>query len=98
MNKLLDSIKKLFSRQPQKAAYPGSPKPRADRFTLISWGVTWLIVLAALGFAFVKTQAAGSATVPLPTVGPDGQPAGCSAALQPPCRAPVSTPLTAPSN
>ena len=43
---------------------------RFDRFTLISWGVTWLIVLGALGFALWRTQQAGAATLPIPTAGP----------------------------
>ena len=41
-----------------------------DRFTLVSWGVTWLIVVLALGFALWKTRSANAALLPVPTAGP----------------------------
>ncbi len=79
MNKVLKNIRdKFFSggktrQKPtdtdnQKSA--GSARPKMDRFTLVSWAVTWVIVLAALGFALWKTQSGASAqtAVPLPTV------------------------------
>ncbi|HEY2980254.1 MAG TPA: LysM peptidoglycan-binding domain-containing M23 family metallopeptidase [Anaerolineales bacterium] len=77
MNKVRELISKLLAfiqKLRPAAASDGSSvvKPKPDRFTLVSWVVTWAIVLAALGFAFWKTQvnAAGSGTVPVPTAGP----------------------------
>jgi murein DD-endopeptidase MepM/ murein hydrolase activator NlpD len=69
MNKVFNPLKKLFARptQPNETA----PRPRLDRFTLVSWGVTWVIVLAALGFALWQTLGARAATTPLPTTPPD---------------------------
>ena len=71
MNKILDPIKNLFARfrKPKDAS---APRPKMDRFTAISWSVTWVIVLAALGFALWKTQGANAAaTTVLPTSAPD---------------------------
>ncbi len=81
MNKILDPLKKLFSRQAREAGAAQTPRPRPDRFTLVSWGVTGLIVLAASGFAFWKTQGSSSALVPVPTAGP--QAAGPKVELPP---------------
>ncbi len=82
MNKYVESIRKLISsfRKPASEAQqnsdaaPASAKP--DRFTKISWVVTWAIVIAALGFAFWKTQVntGSQATIPVPTAGPDEGP------------------------
>lgn len=71
MNKVLDPIKSFLARfrRPQGEA---APRQKMDRFTLVSWGVTWVIVLAALGFAFWKTQgSSAAATTVLPTAPPD---------------------------
>lgn len=73
MNKVLDSIKKLFARSSQPRD-PAQPRPRADRFTLVSWGVTWVIVLAALGFALWRTMGVSTAITPLPTSAPNSAP------------------------
>jgi murein DD-endopeptidase MepM/ murein hydrolase activator NlpD len=73
MNKVLDTIKNLLSRlrgQSEPASDPAS-RGKPDRFMLISWGITWLIVISALGFALWRTQAAGAAFVPEPTAAPD---------------------------
>jgi murein DD-endopeptidase MepM/ murein hydrolase activator NlpD len=79
MNRILDPLKNILARiRRPRDEDAGTPPPRLDRFTLISWGVTWLIVIAALGFALWKTQGAGAATTPLPTVGPGGEQPGVS--------------------
>lgn len=70
MNKVFAPLKKLFSR-PSRAQDPAPPRAQPDRFTLASWGITWVIVLAALGFAFWKTQGnSAAATTILPTAAP----------------------------
>jgi len=74
MNKILTRIKELFAR-------PAETR-RVDRFTLVSWGVTWLIVLSALGFALWRTQTRSSALLPQPTAAPDS--AGPKVELPPP--------------
>jgi murein DD-endopeptidase MepM/ murein hydrolase activator NlpD len=80
MNKFFASIQNLF-RAFRKSAAAGrgaspQPRPKPDRFTLVSWGLTWLIVIAALGFAFWRTQmnSASEATVPQPTAAPGENP------------------------
>jgi murein DD-endopeptidase MepM/ murein hydrolase activator NlpD len=70
MNKVLDTIKKIFARE-GKPKDASAPRPKPDRFTVVSWAVTWLIVLVALGFALWKTQGASAATTALPTSAPD---------------------------
>ncbi|NJN79047.1 MAG: peptidoglycan DD-metalloendopeptidase family protein [Anaerolineales bacterium] len=59
MKKLLERIKLLFARKPEPQAQsavdepPTSPrsksKPKTDRFTLVSWGLTILLVVSLLG-------------------------------------------------
>ncbi len=80
MNKTLEKIRSIFSslKKPNTekagAQNEGTTRPRVDRFVLFSWVVTWVIVIAALGFAFWKTQsnaAAEQALVPQPTAAPD---------------------------
>ncbi len=75
MNKVLKSIRKRFfssGKTKQKSAEANSQKaagparPKMDRFTLVSWAVTWVIVLGALGFALWKTQSDAAAQVPIP--------------------------------
>jgi murein DD-endopeptidase MepM/ murein hydrolase activator NlpD len=84
MNKIIESVRKFFASfkksrveaQPDASGTPQAvAKPKADRFTLISWTVTWVIVLAALGFAFWRTQT-GSAQglTPEPTMAPNEVP------------------------
>jgi murein DD-endopeptidase MepM/ murein hydrolase activator NlpD len=82
MNKVVESVRKFFSsfkkpasEAPQNsAAAPTGPK--TDRFSTLSWIVTWAIVIASLAFAFWKTQvnAGSQATIPEPTTGPDQTP------------------------
>lgn len=71
MNKILDPIKNIFTRFHKPKDASSAPRPKVDRFTLISWGLTWLIVLGALGFALWRTQGVNAATVALPTSAPD---------------------------
>lgn len=75
MNKILDPIRNFFAsfRKPKTVAPKDASvvRPKADRFTLISWGVTWVIVLIALGFALWRTQGVNTANTPLPTSAPD---------------------------
>lgn len=73
MNRVLDPLKSMFARlrRHPEAASDAAPKGGLDRFTLVSWGITWFIVICALGFALWKTQTAGAANIPLPTAGPD---------------------------
>jgi hypothetical protein len=73
MNKVLDPLKNIFARLRRQPEAPSdtAPKGRLDRFTLVSWGITWFIVICALGFALWKTQTAGAANIPLPTAAPD---------------------------
>lgn len=70
MNKLFSPFKKLFPRQPHNAPDPQPAKPRPDRFALVSWGVTGLIVLLALGFSLWKTRSGAAALLPEPTAAP----------------------------
>ena len=73
MNKILDPLKNMLARlrgQGQPASDPAL-KGRPDRFMLISWGITWLIVISALGFALWKTQSAGAVNVPELTASPE---------------------------
>jgi murein DD-endopeptidase MepM/ murein hydrolase activator NlpD len=73
MNRILDPFKNLFARfrKPGDSASAAAPAARPDRFTLVSWGVTWLIVILALSFALWKTQTSTVAIVPEPTAVPD---------------------------
>lgn len=82
MNKIFESIRKLFAafkRQGPNTAPAGqaassaAPRPKADRFTLVSWGITWLIVITSLGFAYWRTQVNGlaEASRPQPTARPN---------------------------
>ncbi|MGE5251731.1 MAG: LysM peptidoglycan-binding domain-containing protein, partial [Bacteroidota bacterium] len=68
MNRLPKPFQGLLARFRKAESRSGqAPSPRFDRFTLVSWGVTWLIVLLALGFALWKTQTSVAAPLPLPT-------------------------------
>ena len=75
MNKVLDPIRNFIARFRKPKTAPSkdasAPRPKADRFMLISWGVTWVIVLIALGFALLRTQGINAANTPLPTSAPD---------------------------
>jgi murein DD-endopeptidase MepM/ murein hydrolase activator NlpD len=81
MNKFVESIRKIIASFKKTASdsQPGSAAPanlKADRFTTMSWVVTWAIVIAALGFAFWRTQAnaISQALTPLPTAGAEEGP------------------------
>ena len=71
--RILSALRRLISRGWQ-AASSGSAK--VDRFTAVSWAVTWAIVISALGLAFWKTQASGlsDAAIPEPTADPNEAP------------------------
>jgi murein DD-endopeptidase MepM/ murein hydrolase activator NlpD len=81
MNKVIESIRRFLAplkrskaeTQTDASAAPEAvPKSKPDRFTLISWTVTWVIVLAALGFAFWRTQTGNAQSfTPEPTFAPD---------------------------
>lgn len=57
MKTLLERIKSLFTRKPKEQSAveepptepKAKPKPKADSFMLVSWGVTILVVLSLLG-------------------------------------------------
>jgi len=76
MNKVLNSIRNLLPLRGRiknaKTEAQLSARPRMDRFTLISWVVTWVIVLGALGLALWKTQSGANAQaiIPQPTTVP----------------------------
>jgi murein DD-endopeptidase MepM/ murein hydrolase activator NlpD len=85
MKKLLESIRKFFAaiklpkvKKAESQANRGSTLPtpgRADHFTLISWGVTLLIVAAMLFSAlWWKSTQSVSALAPVPTAAPDENP------------------------
>jgi murein DD-endopeptidase MepM/ murein hydrolase activator NlpD len=86
MNKLRQLLASF--RRPQTgdaaAGAPARPAPRLDRFAIVSWTVTWTIVLAALGFALWKTQAGDAAALrPEPTAAPDEAPPEVALPAQP---------------
>ncbi len=69
---------RVTKRDPDKGVTPGQPvhQPRIDRFGLISWIVTLLVVAGIISSAFIwiSAQSNRPGAIPVPTAGPEDNP------------------------